>query len=148
LENDAYVNKKNERSANIMPPLRDRDDNFILSYDYFEKANILNRHFCSVSDLNDKNKDLPPFEVRCKNILSHIEVSEQDILDMISTSDANKYVGPDTISNKMLTAVKVQISKPVCMLINKFLHQKYFPNRLEISPCHFFIQSRRQIIPF
>jgi hypothetical protein len=139
---------KNECSANIMPPLRDRDDNFNLSYDYFEKANILNRHFCSVSDLNDKNKDLPPFEVRCKNILSHIEVSEQDILDMISTSDANKYVGPDTISNKMLTAVKVQISKPVCMLINKFLHQKYFPNRLEISPCHFFIQSRRQIIPF
>jgi hypothetical protein len=38
---------------------------------------------------------------------------------MISTSDANKYVGPDTISNKMLIAVKVQISKPVCMLINK-----------------------------
>jgi hypothetical protein len=60
--------KKNERSANIMPPLRDRDDNFNLSYDYFEKANILNRHFCSVSDLNDKNKDLPPFEVRCFEI--------------------------------------------------------------------------------
>jgi hypothetical protein len=48
---------KNERSANTMPPLRDRDNNFNLSYDCFEKAGILNRHFCSVSDLNDRNKD-------------------------------------------------------------------------------------------
>jgi hypothetical protein len=38
-----------------------RDNNFNLSYDCFEKAGILNRHFCSVSDLNDRNKDLPPF---------------------------------------------------------------------------------------
>jgi hypothetical protein len=58
---------KNERSANTMPPLRDRDNNFNLSYDCFEKAGILNRHFYSVSDLNNRNKDLPPFEVRCKN---------------------------------------------------------------------------------
>jgi hypothetical protein len=118
---------KNERSVNTMPPLRDRNNNFNLSYDCFEKAGILNRHFCSVSDLNDRNKDLPPFEVRCKNVLSQIIVSEQDILDMISTLDANKAVGPNIISNKMLIAVKVRISKPLCMLFNKSLHQNIFP---------------------
>jgi hypothetical protein len=101
-----------------MPPLRDRDNKFNLSYDCFEKADILNRHFCSSSDLNDRNKDLPPFEVRCTNVLSQIVVSEQDILDMISTLDANTGVGPDIISNTMLIAVKVQISKPLCMLFN------------------------------
>jgi hypothetical protein len=37
---------------------------------------------------------------------------------MISTLDANKAVGQDIISNKMLIAVKVQISKPLCMLFN------------------------------
>ncbi|CAB9543087.1 hypothetical protein BROOK1789C_685, partial [Bathymodiolus brooksi thiotrophic gill symbiont] len=124
---------KNERSANTMPPLRDRDNNFNLSYDCFEKAGILNRHFCSVSDLNDRNKDLPPFEVRCKNVLSQIIVSEQDILDMISTLDANKAVGPDIISNKMLIAVKVQISKPLCMLFNKSLHQNIFPTDWKLA---------------
>ncbi len=118
---------KNERSANTMPPLRDHDNNFNLSYDCFEKADILNRHFCSISDLNNRNKDLPSFEVRCKNVLSQIVVSEQDILDMISTLDGNKAVGPDTISNKMLIAVKVQISKPLCLLFNKSLHQNIFP---------------------
>jgi hypothetical protein len=45
------------------------------------------------------------------HLASHIVVSEQYILDMISTFDANKAVGPDIISNTMLIAVKVQISK-------------------------------------
>jgi hypothetical protein len=39
---------ENERSVNTMPPLRDRDNNLNLSYDCFEKADILNIHFCSV----------------------------------------------------------------------------------------------------
>jgi hypothetical protein len=54
-------------------------------------------------------------------------VSEQDILDMISTLDANKAVGPDIISNNMMIAAYVQISKPLCMLFNKSLHQNIFP---------------------
>jgi hypothetical protein len=92
----------------------------------FRKADVLNRNVCSISDLNDSNKDLPPFEVRCTNVLSHIVVSEQDILDMISTLDANKAVGPDIISNNMMIAAYVQISKPLCLLFNKSLHHNIF----------------------
>ena len=69
----------------------------------------------------------------CKNVLSQIIVSEQDILDMISTLDANKAVGPDIISNKMLIAVKVQIAKPLCMLFNKSLHQNIFPTDWKLA---------------
>jgi hypothetical protein len=47
--------------------------------------------------------------------------------------DANKAVGPDIISNKMLIAVKVQISKPLCMLFNKSLHQNIFPTDWKLS---------------
>jgi hypothetical protein len=36
-----HLFKKNERSANTMPPLKDRDNNFNLSYNCFEKADIL-----------------------------------------------------------------------------------------------------------
>ena len=79
------IHMLNECSANTMPPLRDRANYFNSSYHCFEKAALLNRHVCSISDLNDKNKDLPPSEVRCKYILSHIVVSEQDIVYMIST---------------------------------------------------------------
>ena len=52
---------------------------------------------------------------------------------MISTLDANKAVGPDIISNKMLIAVKVQISKPLCMLFNKSLHQNIFPTDWKLA---------------
>jgi hypothetical protein len=70
-------------------------------------------------------------------------VSEQDILDMISTLDANKAVGPDIISNKMLIAVKVQISKPLCMLFNKSLHQNIFPTDWKLAHVILFFQNRR-----
>ena len=52
---------------------------------------------------------------------------------MISTLDANKAVGPDTISNKMLIVVKVQISKPLCMLFNKYLLQNIFPTEWKLA---------------
>ena len=66
-------------------------------------------------------------------VLSHIVVSEQDILDMISTLDANKAVWPDIISNKILIAVKVQILKTLCMLFNKSLHQNIFPTDWKLA---------------
>ena len=61
-------------------------------------------------------------EIKTYPLLKSV-VSEQDILDMISTLDANKAVAPDTLSNKMLIAITVQISKPISMLFNNSLHQ-------------------------
>jgi hypothetical protein len=60
-------------------------------------------------------------------------VSEQDILDMISTLDANKAVAPDTLSNKMLITITVQISKPICMLFNNSLNQNIFPTDWKLA---------------
>ncbi|CAC5410238.1 unnamed protein product [Mytilus coruscus] len=66
--------------------------------------------------LNDASKDLPEFEDRCFDFLSQIIVSEQCVLDIVSTLDANKAVGPDivNVSNRMLFAVRNEISKPLC----------------------------------
>ena len=60
-------------------------------------------------------------------------MSEQYILDMNSTLDANKAVGPDIISNKMRIAVIVQMSKPVCMLFIKSLHQNMLPTNWKLA---------------
>jgi hypothetical protein len=58
----------------------------------------------------------PPldFHDRCENILSHVIVTEQEVIDMLCTLNANKAVGPDIISNRMLVSVKEEISKPLC----------------------------------
>ncbi|CAG2241732.1 unnamed protein product [Mytilus edulis] len=53
---------------------------------------------------NDANTNLPEFDDRCHDFLSQIIVSEQDVLDIVSTLDANKAVGPDIVSNRMLLA--------------------------------------------
>ena len=67
------------------------------------------------------------------DFLSQIDISEQDVLDMISTLDAKKAVGPDIISNRMLLAVKNEVSKPLCLIFNKSLQQNIFPDQWKIA---------------
>jgi hypothetical protein len=49
-------------------------NDFKLSYESIEKAEILNKYFCSISNLNDENKVLPDFDCRYLDVLSDIEV--------------------------------------------------------------------------
>lgn len=124
---------KDIRSTNELPPLRDPCDGYNLLYDVSDKADISNKYFCSISTINDENIDLPDFPERCNIDLSEIVVTEQEVLDIISTLNVNKAVGPDIISNKMLISVKNVISKPLCMLFNKFLQERVFPTHWKLA---------------
>jgi hypothetical protein len=108
---------KNENSSNETPPLSDPPNDFKLSYESIEKAEILNKYFSSISNLNDENKVLPDFGCRCLNVLSDIEVCEQDVIDIISTLNVDKAIGHDIISNRMLLAVKNEICKTTVLVI-------------------------------
>jgi hypothetical protein len=68
---------------------------------------------------NDENKVLPDFDCRCLNVLSDIEVCEQDVIDIISTLNVDKAVGHDIISNRMVLTVKNEIAKPLSWLFNR-----------------------------
>ena len=50
---------KNESSSNDTPALSDPQNDFKLSYESIEKAEILDKYFCSISNLKDENKVLP-----------------------------------------------------------------------------------------
>jgi hypothetical protein len=60
---------KNESSSNETLPLSDPQNDFKLSYESIEKAEILNIYFSSISNLNDENKVLLDFDSRCLNVL-------------------------------------------------------------------------------
>ena len=124
---------KNDRSTNELPPLHDPFNNFNLAYDATQKSNVLNTYFCSITMLNDDDAVLPDFHDRCENILSQVIVTEQEVIDMLCTLNANKAVGPDIISNRMLVSVKEEISKPLCSLFNKSLREKVFPSDWKIA---------------
>ena len=83
--------------------------------------------------MNDDDAVLPDFHDRCENIISQVIVTEQEVIDMLCTLNANKAVGPDIISNRMLVSVKEEISKPLCSLFNKSLREKVFPSYWKIA---------------
>ena len=122
---------KNENSSNETPTLSDPQNDFKLSL--LEKADILNKYFSSISNLNDENKVLPDFDCGCLNVLSDIEVCEQDVIDIISTLNADKAVGHDIISNRMLLAVKNEIAKPLPLLFNRSIQEMVFPDQWKIA---------------
>jgi hypothetical protein len=49
---------KNESSSNETPPLSDPQNDFKLSYESIEKTEILNKYFCSISNIKDENKNI------------------------------------------------------------------------------------------
>ena len=104
-----------------------------LVYENEEKCNILNTYFCSVTHLENENKNLPDFDEIGSETLGNIIVFEQDVVDINSTLNPNKAVGPNLISNKMLIAVKDEIALPLSMLFKKSLKLGVFPSDWKMS---------------
>ena len=67
------------------------------------------------------------------NVLSDIEVCEQEVIDIISTLNVDKAVGHDIISNQMLLAVKNEIAKPLSMLFNRSLEELFFSDQWKVA---------------
>ena len=74
--------------------------------------------------MDDTDKELPRCTVNFPNLI----IQEQEIFDIISVISVNKAVGPDCISPKMLKYSKETISTPLCLLFNKSLSLKTFPD--------------------
>jgi aspartyl/asparaginyl beta-hydroxylase (cupin superfamily) len=103
-------------------------ENFYPSaFDNSDKYNFLNDYLCSITDLQDEDIPLPDFDDRCPNTLTDITVVEQDIIEIISLLDPNKAVGPDRISNRMLSEAKYQIAGPLYFLFSKSPRDNIFP---------------------
>ena len=124
---------KGESTMNDIPPIQDPKNNYCLSYEGKEKADVLNKYFCSITNLVDENQTLPDFDDRGGNVLETIWVREEEIIDKISILDSNKATGPDKISNKMIISIKNEIVKPLCLLFSKSLRLKKYPRSWKIA---------------
>jgi hypothetical protein len=47
------------KASNDIPPIQDPKNNDCLSYEGKDKADVLNKYFCSITNLVDENKTLP-----------------------------------------------------------------------------------------
>jgi hypothetical protein len=61
-------------------------------YDDSDKCELLNKYFTLISKLKEENKELPEFEKRTGNIISDIQIRENEIEDILHTLDPKKSV--------------------------------------------------------
>ena len=90
---------------------------------------MLNNYFASQSHINDDNKTLPaPTQIQHEE-LAHIDITQQDVIDVLSNLNVTKACGPDLISPRLLKEGAFVISKPLTTIFNGSLQQGYFPAR-------------------
>ena len=121
---------KSNKNCEIIPPLKtitdDGEEHFYFSD--ANKANCLNDYFVSISTINDNNILLPNFISKTNNTIETISITEQEVLDILSTLNPNKAVGEDKLSHRVLLLTKHTICKPLTILFNKSLSECKFPD--------------------
>ena len=87
-----------------------------LVYEDKAKADLLNQYFCSITSINDSNREPPNVVPRTHAILSNIDVNIQDVKDILQTLQIGKVCGDDGISHQMLKATSETICLPLSIL--------------------------------
>ena len=127
---------KSDKGRISLPPLLNIIDNENFEdvvYEDAKKCEILNKYFCSISQLDDDNVDLPYFESKTESCIAEIVISERDIIDIIEVLDPRKASGPDKISHKMLKICPGLIAIPLKIILNQSLKQCKYPSQWKIA---------------
>ena len=93
-------------------------------YDDQKKAEAFNDFFIGHSSLDTSNANLPPDTIAHNNTLNHIEVTSQDVLDILLNLNAKKASGPDGISPRVLKEAGNAIAPSLATLLNLSLLTK------------------------
>ena len=91
-----------------------------------QKANMLNAYFTSQTFVEDDNRPLPQLET-IQHSFQNIEISIQDIKDVLKNLNVSKSCGPDLISPRLLKEGADILARPLCILFNRSLEANYFP---------------------
>ena len=111
--------------ANSIPPLH---YNNILAESDLDKAEVLNEYFTSQSSLNDRNKQLPNMIDVANDILYDINITQEDVENVLKELDPSKATGPDLMNPKLLKEGAEQLSNPLSKLFNKSVVTGKYPS--------------------
>ena len=110
-----------------------------LVHDNEEKATLFNNFFLSHSNIDLTNAELPNEDPSNEKNLSHIDVSETEVEDLVKNIDQNKASGPDGISPRILKEAGLSIVPSLTRLIKLSLQQCKVPmlwKRANVTPIH------------
>ena len=103
------------------------------AYDDEEKCDLLNKYFSFISKLDEANAPLPDIELKTYNNITDLNVSVEEISDIIQILLPNKASGPDVISHKMLILCPNKIALPLQIIFNKSLQQSKYPTNWKLT---------------
>ena len=93
-----------------------------------DKADAFNSFFLHHSDIDTSNAQLPSNSNLPECALTNINVTENDVTDLLKDIDVSKATGPDGISPRLLKEAGSAISKPLSKLFNLSLETKTVPD--------------------
>jgi hypothetical protein len=104
-----------------------------LVYEDKAKADLLNQYVCSITSINDSNREPPNVVPRTHAILSNIDVNIQDVKDILQTLQIGKVCGEDGISHQMLKATSETICLHLSILFRYSLRTCKFPSDWKLA---------------
>ena len=108
------------------------------------KAEMLNLYFSLQTRVDDTNKDLPLLEPALHS-LNSIEISIQDVKDVLLHLNVSKAPGPDLISPRLLKEGADILAYSFSIVFNRSLDQGVFSSFFERSQCFSYLQKGRAI---
>ena len=93
-----------------------------------EKADIFNKYFANQCTINDNGSGLPNFISKTDASLSHISVSQQQIINIINNFNPNKSHGHDGVSVSMLKICAAEVALPLQLIFNVCISTGMFPD--------------------
>ena len=121
------------KNSKTYPPIKFDEHSLPIS-DNKKKADLFNAYFCSQSNVNDKNTNLPnDSNLNYVNTLPQIVISTQDVKDVLETLDTSKATGPDCINPTLLKQAASAIAQPLSKFYNLSLRTSSVPNQWKIA---------------
>ena len=119
-----------------IPPLW-KHDRFIT--DCKAKASLFNEHFCKQCTPFENDSELPEFSYLTESRINTIDVTDDEILEILKGLNVNKASGPDNISIHMLKLCGDDLRTPLKIIFKQIINTGIFPDqwkRANVTPVH------------
>ena len=126
----------NKKLVNI-PPLIEGVSTFVTNFQ--EKADNFNKYIASICRPINNGSVLPTMIPYTNNILSSFNITNDEIIKIISKLNANKAHGVDNISIAMLKICPKEVSFPLKIIFDECIHVGNFPlswKKANVQPVH------------
>ena len=91
-----------------------------------EQADLLNTYYASVFTRSDT--PAPKIEEGTGERLTEIEITEEDVYEVIEGLRADSAPGPDMINNRVLKETKDELKRPLTLLFRKSMAEARIPD--------------------